>query len=112
MNGHLVPPEAFLLEPWWNNFLYNMAGVQLVHRAVFWILAIAVPLAWWRGRGTRTGNAVLGLFLLQAALGIATLLNGVPIPLAAAHQGGAVLLFAAALWHARAATEASLGREA
>jgi cytochrome c oxidase assembly protein subunit 15 len=34
---------------------------------------------------------------MQIALGIATLLLIVPIPLAAAHQGGAVLVLAAAL---------------
>ncbi len=34
---------------------------------------------------------------LQIALGIATLLLVVPMPLAAAHQAGAVLVFAAAL---------------
>ena len=103
MNGHVVPPETFLLEPWWMNFLYNMAGVQLVHRALFWTLAVLVPLAWWRSRHTLTGNALLAVFLLQAALGISTLLLGVPVALAAAHQGGAVLRFAAALWHAHRA---------
>ncbi len=35
--------------------------------------------------------------LLQVALGIATLLLVVPIPLAAAHQAGAVLLLTAAI---------------
>ena len=30
MNGHIVPPEVMLLEPWWRNFVYNMATVQLV----------------------------------------------------------------------------------
>jgi cytochrome c oxidase assembly protein subunit 15 len=34
---------------------------------------------------------------LQAALGISTLLLVVPIPLAAAHQAGAVLLLTAAI---------------
>jgi cytochrome c oxidase assembly protein subunit 15 len=29
MNGHLVPPEILMLEPWWKNFLYYMATVQL-----------------------------------------------------------------------------------
>ena len=112
MNGHLVPPETFLLEPWWNNFLYNMAGVQLVHRAMCWILAIAVPLAWWRGRGTRAGNALLTIFIVQAALGIATLLSGVPVALAATHQAGAVLLLAATLSNALAGGKAPPGREA
>ena len=103
MNGDLVPPETLMLEPWWDNFLYNMATVQLVHRAFFWLLTILVPIAWWRARGTAAGNLLLAAFLLQGSLGIATLLAGVPVALAAAHQGGAVVLLAAALWNARRA---------
>jgi cytochrome c oxidase assembly protein subunit 15 len=102
MNGHVVPPETFMLEPWWRNFLYNMAAVQLVHRTIFWALAVLVPLAWWRNRGTLAGNALLAAFVAQASLGIATLLLHVPIALAALHQAGAVGLFAAALWTAHA----------
>jgi cytochrome c oxidase assembly protein subunit 15 len=102
MNGHLVPPETFLLEPWWRNFVYNMAGVQLVHRTIFWTLAVFVPLAWWRSRATLAGNALLAAFVVQASLGIATLLLRVPLALAALHQAGAVMLFAASLWAAHA----------
>jgi cytochrome c oxidase assembly protein subunit 15 len=102
MNGHLVPPEVLLLEPWWNNFLYNMATVQLVHRSFFWLLMILIPIAWWRQRHTLAGNALLAAFILQGALGISTLLMGVPVALGAAHQGGAVLLLGAALWTAHA----------
>ena len=40
---------------------------------------------------------LLALVAMQIALGIVTLLLVVPIPLAAAHQAGAVLVFAAAL---------------
>jgi cytochrome c oxidase assembly protein subunit 15 len=36
--------------------------------------------------------------VLQAALGISTLLLVVPIPLAAAHQAGAVVLWTLVLW--------------
>ena len=100
MNGHLVPPEVLMLEPWWQNFLYNMATVQLVHRAFFWLLCLLVPVLWWRARHTLAGNALLAAFVLQAALGISTLLAGVPVGLGAAHQGGAVVLLAAALWSA------------
>ncbi len=100
MNGHWVPPEILVLEPWWRNFLYNMAAVQFVHRGFFWLLAVLVPLAWWRRRTSPAANALLVAFALQAALGIATLLAGVPVALGAAHQGGAVLVLAAALWHA------------
>jgi len=56
MNGYLVPPETFMLEPWWQNFLYNMAGVQLVHRSIFWLLAVLVPLAWWQRRVRPAGE--------------------------------------------------------
>jgi cytochrome c oxidase assembly protein subunit 15 len=38
------------------------------------------------------------MLVVQITLGIATLLHVVPVPLAAAHQAGAVLLFSAALW--------------
>jgi cytochrome c oxidase assembly protein subunit 15 len=100
MNGHLVPPEILMLEPWWKNFLYNMGTVQFVHRGLFWLLAVLVPLAWWLRRGSLAANALLGTFVLQAALGIATLLLGVPVGLGAAHQGGAVLVLGAAIWHA------------
>jgi cytochrome c oxidase assembly protein subunit 15 len=103
MNGTLVPPETLMLEPWWMNFLYNMAAVQLVHRGIFWILAVLVPLVWWRNRSLPAANALLAAFVAQASLGISTLLLGVPVGLAAAHQGGAVVLLACALWTAHSA---------
>lgn len=106
MNGHIVPPEVMLLEPWWRNFVYNMATVQLVHRAFFWALAVLVLVAWWRNRESAAGNALLLTFAVQASLGIATLLTGVPVGLGSAHQGGAVLVLAAALWYAHS-TEAA-----
>ena len=40
---------------------------------------------------------MVALLVVQIALGIATLLLVVPLPLAAAHQAGAVLVFAGAL---------------
>jgi cytochrome c oxidase assembly protein subunit 15 len=100
MNGHVVPPEILVLEPWWRNFAYNMATVQFVHRGFFWVLAVLIPFAWWRMRASAAAHFLLAAFALQAALGISTLLAGVPVALAAAHQAGAVLLLAAALWTA------------
>jgi cytochrome c oxidase assembly protein subunit 15 len=105
MNGSVVPPEVFILEPWWKNFFYNMATVQFDHRLIAWLLALAVPVLWWRLRTTdglpqrarRGGHLLLVLLAVQIALGISTLLLVVPLPLAAAHQAGAVLVFAAAL---------------
>lgn len=105
MNGHLVPPELLMLEPWWKNFLWNVAAVQFTHRTFFWLLLVLVPLCWWTLRATKAklaANHLLGMFLLQGTLGISTLLLSVPIPLGAAHQGGAVLLLACAVWTAQA----------
>jgi cytochrome c oxidase assembly protein subunit 15 len=105
MNGHIVPPETFMLEPWWKNFFYNMATVQLDHRIGAWLLAFLVPWLWVKLR--RMGYApapartwshlLLGMIAIQITLGIATLLMQVPVALGAAHQGGAVLVLACAL---------------
>jgi len=112
MNGHLVPPEILMLEPWWKNFAYNMATVQFVHRGLFWLLTVLIPLAWWSARGAKAANFLLAAFMLQATLGISTLLLGAPVALAAAHQAGAVLLFAAALWTAQSVRAAGPLRHA
>ena len=106
MNGDLVPPEIFSLEPWWRNFFWNMATVQFDHRLLAWVIALVVADALVEGVSrrpeiparARSGvNLLLALGVAQIALGIATLVNVVPLPLAALHQAGAVLLFAAAL---------------
>ena len=93
-----------MLDPWWLNLVDNMATVQWVHRMMAWLLIVSV-IAFWIGarqallpRAARWSVlALLAAVALQVALGIATLLLVVPVPLAAAHQGGAVLLFTAAL---------------
>jgi cytochrome c oxidase assembly protein subunit 15 len=105
MNGRVLPEDLWLLEPWWSNFLWNVAAVQFLHRAFFWLLLFLVAVLWLRLRNSSAKLAahhLLGMFLLQATLGISTLLLAVPIPLAASHQAGAVLLLACALWTAQA----------
>jgi cytochrome c oxidase assembly protein subunit 15 len=103
MNGQLVPPDLLVLDPWWHNLLYNMATVQFVHRAFFWLIALLILLAWWPARYRVASHVLLLAFAAQAALGISTLLHGVPLALAAAHQSGAVVLLAAAVWNAHSA---------
>ena len=104
MNGRVVPPEILMLAPWWKNLFWNMATVQFDHRALGWLLAVTVPLFWWLLRGAqwprrvRGGStALVAMLALQLALGIATLVNVVPLPLAALHQAGALIVFALAL---------------
>nr|ACF98043.1 putative cytochrome oxidase assembly protein [uncultured bacterium 888] len=104
MNGHVAPPEIFMIEPWHLNFFNNMATVQFDHRLLAWLLAFFVPRLWFACRrldsahGARVAaNALLFALALQIALGIATLVMHVPIALAAAHQAGAVVVFATTL---------------
>lgn len=104
MNGHWVPPEIFMLDPWPLNFFNNLATVQFDHRLGAWLLALLVPWLWLKARrATLTPRARLmlnllaGMLALQITLGISTLLLVVPVPLAAAHQAGAVLLLTIAL---------------
>jgi cytochrome c oxidase assembly protein subunit 15 len=104
MNGHVVPPEIFMLDPWWKNFFYNMATVQFDHRLGAWALAFLVPWLWLRARRVELPlrarvsiTILLGIVAVQVSLGIATLLQAVPVALGATHQGVAVLVFAAAL---------------
>ena len=105
MNGHFIPPEIFTMEPWYRNFFDNMATVQFDHRIIAWILAILVPIFWFKSRrftlpsSTHFAcNLLLFMLIVQISLGVATLLMAVPLPLAVAHQAGAMLLFTAALW--------------
>jgi cytochrome c oxidase assembly protein subunit 15 len=105
MNGHVIPPEIMQIDPWWQNFFWNIATVQFDHRLGAWLLAFLVPWLWWRCRGAvadvRLANGVLlVLLVVQVTLGIATLLLAVPVALGVAHQGVATLVFAAAIWSA------------
>jgi cytochrome c oxidase assembly protein subunit 15 len=105
MNGHWIPPEILSIDPAWRNFFWNMATVQFDHRMIAYALAIVVPLlAWTLHRRAdlptraRIGSRwLLAMIIVQIALGISTLLLVVPVPLAALHQAGAVLVFAFAL---------------
>ena len=102
MSGHLVPPGMFVIEPWYLNFFNNIATVQFDHRLIAWLLAILVPWFWVRTRRAAprprlAATLLLSALALQIALGISTLLIVVPVPLAAAHQAGALLVFTAAL---------------
>lgn len=105
MGDYWVPPGVFALEPLWRNFFDNMALVQFDHRVLALTTFLLVVLYWWSmrdvalpGRVKKGVNALLHTATLQVALGIATVLLVVPIPLAAAHQATAMLLFTVALY--------------
>lgn len=105
MNGHLVPPELFSIDPWYLNFFNNMATTQFDHRLGAWLLAFLVPWFWFHVRSAPVskrarGVATLLLIVLatQISLGISALLLSVPVALGAAHQAGAMVVFGVLLW--------------
>jgi len=87
------------------NLVFNPIAVQFAHRWWAWVAAGAVVLlaraAWRRGRPAPAGLAV-ALVGVQIALGVATLLSGVALPVAVLHQATAAVLLGAVVWAAHA----------
>jgi cytochrome c oxidase assembly protein subunit 15 len=109
IDGALIPSAArlFFEVPWWRNLFDNALTVQFEHRMTAYALfALAVWHAVDAVRSRATAAAVNGaLWLvaaitLQAALGILTLLNEVPIALALAHQAVAIVVLTLAVFQA------------
>lgn len=107
MDGRLVPDGYGDLQPWWLNLFENIAAVQFNHRVLATVVVLSAAGLWgaslkvrlW-GRAVNLILAVYAMALAQAGLGIATLLLVVPVSVAAAHQGGAMVLLTLSLWTA------------
>jgi heme a synthase len=104
MDGSFVPAGYVQLEPFIRNWFENVAAVQFDHRILAMTTVACVIALWLAGRRTALPyparialHTLLVVALLQLTLGISTLLLIVPIPLAAAHQAGAVLLLTVAI---------------
>jgi cytochrome c oxidase assembly protein subunit 15 len=104
MDGRYVPAGYAQLEPFWLNWFENVTAVQFDHRVLAETTFCAAVALWIFGRRSlvpgpaRTAlHCVLAAACLQVTLGISTLLLVVPIPLAAAHQAGAILLLTTVL---------------
>jgi len=103
MGGELVPGDILAHAPLWANPFENPTTAQFIHRWLAMIVAVTVLALWLRGRGLPTEarlplHLVAGMTVLQVCLGISTLLLVVPIPLAATHQAGAVMLLSLTLF--------------
>ena len=99
MDGSLVPDGLDAMDPWWKNIFENALTVQFVHRTIAYVIVlyVAALFVWKRGAGGFAGAngwlpRIAVLVLLQAALGISTLLLKVPLPLALGHQALAFML--------------------
>lgn len=105
MGEHWIAPDLFSQSPWWRNVFENPVTAQFLHRLLAGFVAIALISLVVRARRAgvprdlRRRFYYLPLGLLgQAALGIATLMLAVPVPLAVAHQAGAFILLTLGLY--------------
>ncbi|KAJ56727.1 heme A synthase [Actibacterium mucosum KCTC 23349] len=97
MAGGIFPPEMFGIDPWWRNFFENDGLVQFMHRVAGYVLLIFAIVVWRRAsksgvvatRGAFT--LALAMLVLQALIGIVTVVNSAPLHLALLHQAGAIM---------------------
>jgi cytochrome c oxidase assembly protein subunit 15 len=98
MGDEFFPSGVEMYDVFLRNFVDNPVVVQFVHR---WLAFLVAALAVWLGArawaaGHRQEAAMLiGAVFAQILLGILTILSGVQIDIAVAHQGMAALLLAA-----------------
>jgi len=111
MDGQWIPPfsDMFELVPWQRNLTENTATVQWNHRVLGSLTtATALSVAAFGLMGNkaalltpqaRKGLIAVGLATVgQFTLGVTTLLNYVPLGLAAAHQLGSVVVFTSGVY--------------
>lgn len=116
MEGQFIPQEWSFYTPLWVNFVENPALVQWIHR---WLALSTVTLvlwtclkAWHSSTSSIFRRAVLflgGGVLIQASLGIATLLLHVPVILGTLHQGIAVIVWGLGLYLGYLGNKMNLG---
>ncbi len=103
--GQYVPSDIWFLDPWYINLTEHLPTVQFVHRwyAVLpTVLCVLLGIRLCQEQGypmlQRAGKAVIFVIVVQYALGVVTLLQQVPLPLASAHQMVALLCWALILF--------------
>lgn len=106
IDGAFIPSASrlFFEDPWWRNMFDNALTVQFQHRMTAYLLfAVAI----WHALDALLGRAersvvngalwLVATIAVQAVLGILTLLHHVPIDLALAHQGVAIIVLTLAI---------------
>ena len=107
IDGAFIPSAArlFFEEPWWRNLFDNPLTVQFEHRmTAYALLALTTLHALDAIRSRAAASVVNGAvwlaaaMILQAVLGILTLLHQVPINLALAHQAVGMVVLTLAIF--------------
>lgn len=107
MNGEIIPPGMDYYSPVYMNLFENPLTAQFAHRLIAYFIAIyaaAFAFAIWHWPALRLpAAAIAAVVLFQIALGVATIVYGVPLYFALAHQANAMVLLALSLWAIRRA---------
>jgi cytochrome c oxidase assembly protein subunit 15 len=100
MGEGFIPPGLYAATPAWTAAFEDVTTIQFNHRLFAYLLfflvggfALRLLLAESEALLRGVGAALLVVLLAQLTLGISTLLSHVAVPVAAAHQGGAIALF-------------------
>ncbi len=112
MGDSFIPAGLYSMTPAWLSAFEDITTIQFNHRIfAYVIVALVVGFAAKALRADIQGHAktavfcLIGLLILQVSLGISTLIFYVPIPVAAAHQVGAVALLSASLFISHSLTK-------
>lgn len=104
MNGEWIPSAIWRSGLGWSSLVGDSATVQFIHRIIGLSLLLSVALLTLDSRARpltrrqRAGvRALTAIIPIQFALGVMTLVTGVPIVLASLHQLGACISFVAAI---------------
>jgi heme a synthase len=109
IDGAFIPASGrlFFEAPWWRNLFDNSLTVQFDHRMVAYALLLLAVLHVFDAIRSRAGMAAVNgalwlaaVIILQATLGILTLLNAASIVLALTHQGVAIVVLTLAVLQA------------
>lgn len=101
MDGQLIPAGLMIMKPWWANLFENAMTVQFNHRILAYVIVV-VAAGYAYVVQTQTAALIVAAVLLQVVFGVWTLLWQVPLWLGLVHQGGALVVLAAALWNLHA----------
>lgn len=105
MGTSFIPEALYSGSPAWLDAFEDITTIQFNHRMFAYLLVVLIGitafLVFTRQELSRARLPTILLLVAlagQVVLGISTLLLHVPVPLAAAHQGGAVILLSAGIY--------------
>ena len=105
MGDSFIPAGLYSMAPAWLSAFEDITTIQFNHRMFAYLIVVLVAIfAVKILRSDLKGSAkigvycLIGLLIIQVTLGISTLVFYVPVPVAAAHQVGAVALLSASLF--------------